>query len=241
MKSNCLIFVSVLSLGVAMPAHAVSISVKRSGSFIDPTHTLLQDFDGATTAPQGSGVTASEIAPVANVNTEGLPNIVSFDMIGGVGRRPGVISGTPTDVNNAFPGLSTGKFLSIKNGESYTLNFEAPLRSLAFSLGSFNSGDNVALTLGDNTVTIFSGTQIVGSAANWGTLSNGYVRYDMDATPGSANTIKSVTFSTAASGKFFEIDNIYGALPEPAMWAMLIGGFGMAGVALRKRRPVVMA
>ena len=241
MKISFLLVAPALLLGVAMPAHAVSISVQRSGTpFIDPTHTLLQDFDGATTAPQGAGVTASPIAVDTDTNTAALPNIMTQDLIGGVGRRPGNISGqTASAIVNAFPGLSTGKYLSIANGESYTLNFATPLRSLAFSLGSFNPGYRVTLVRGNDDVTTLTGAQIVGSAADWGTLSNGYVRYDTGTGPDT--TIKSVTFSITAGGQFFEIDNIYGAVPEPAMWAMLIGGFGMAGVALRKRRPVVMA
>jgi hypothetical protein len=245
MKISFLLVAPALMLGIAMPAHAVSITIKRSGTFISPAHTLLQDFDGATTDPQGAGVTASAIAPTINVNTAGLPNIVNLNGVtGGVGIRPGDLLGAVSASNNAFPGLSTGKYLSIGSGESYTLNFATPLRSLAFALGSSNVGYKVVLTLGDNTTTTFNGSAaIAGNPTNWTTASssNAYVRYDMGAAPGPANTIKSVTFSHQNSGTFFEIDNIYGGVPEPAMWAMLIGGFGMAGVALRNRRPVLTA
>jgi hypothetical protein len=33
----------------------------------------------------------------------------------------------------------------------------------------------------------------------------------------------------------------FGAVPEPASWALMIGGFGMAGAALRRRRTAVAA
>ncbi len=32
-----------------------------------------------------------------------------------------------------------------------------------------------------------------------------------------------------------------GAVPEPATWALLIGGFAMTGAAMRRRRPVALA
>ena len=44
--------------------------------------------------------------------------------------------------------------------------------------------------------------------------------------------------STAAD---FAIDRVYAvaAVPEPAAWGMMIGGFGLVGMAIRRRRPQV--
>ncbi len=41
----------------------------------------------------------------------------------------------------------------------------------------------------------------------------------------------------------FDWDNdpVFGAVPEPATWALMIGGFGMAGGALRRRRALATA
>ncbi|MHA6718331.1 PEPxxWA-CTERM sorting domain-containing protein [Sphingomonas sp. RS6] len=53
-----------------------------------------------------------------------------------------------------------------------------------------------------------------------------------DVFPGDTGTIAggwSLTFTTDATG---------GAVPEPAAWAMMIGGFGLAGAAMRRRRSV---
>jgi len=54
--------------------------------------------------------------------------------------------------------------------------------------------------------------------------------------------------NVAVGGNDFAVDDIFlGArstanpVPEPATWAAMIGGFGMAGAALRRRREVLAA
>ena len=50
--------------------------------------------------------------------------------------------------------------------------------------------------------------------------------------------------NTAAQGNDFGIDDITLAaagVPEPATWAMLLSGFGLVGVAARRRRPGMIA
>lgn len=60
--------------------------------------------------------------------------------------------------------------------------------------------------------------------------------------------LDSLTFSDSQSGAFltapgFGVDNINlgAAVPEPAAWALMITGFGLAGVALRRRRSLAVA
>jgi len=59
-------------------------------------------------------------------------------------------------------------------------------------------------------------------------------------------SITSISFDTGSGGyctgcDIIAIDDVYfgnagGAVPEPATWALMIAGFGMAGTALRRRR-----
>lgn len=53
-------------------------------------------------------------------------------------------------------------------------------------------------------------------------------------------TLRIANGVTAASGNDFALDNISlstaTTVPEPATWAMMIGGLGLAGMALRRRR-----
>lgn len=39
----------------------------------------------------------------------------------------------------------------------------------------------------------------------------------------------------------FQITSVPGAVPEPATWAMMITGFGLAGTAIRRRRSIFVA
>ena len=57
----------------------------------------------------------------------------------------------------------------------------------------------------------------------------------------SASTALSFTFRQDPA--YYELDNVSvtdtGAVPETATWAMMIGGFGMVGASLRRRRATV--
>ena len=37
------------------------------------------------------------------------------------------------------------------------------------------------------------------------------------------------------------VDSVAAAVPEPAAWALMIGGFGMAGAMFRRRRALSVA
>lgn len=43
---------------------------------------------------------------------------------------------------------------------------------------------------------------------------------------------------TSPRAGLFVVGSVAGGVPEPATWALLIAGFGLAGAGLRKRRPV---
>lgn len=67
----------------------------------------------------------------------------------------------------------------------------------------------------------------------------GYTHYSYDFTAAGSDTL---TFWLQHDPAYWHLDNVSvvesvgGAVPEPATWAMLIAGFGLMGVAMRRRR-----
>lgn len=68
------------------------------------------------------------------------------------------------------------------------------------------------------------------------------VAYAFDVTPSNVAQVLTVTMKNtknAAYGYSSQLD--FAAVPEPAAWGLMIAGFGMAGGAIRRRRPARVA
>lgn len=133
--------------------------------------------------------------------------------------------------NNFGPGLNptTSSILTSNGDEGIELIF-------AFLSPHFEA-DVYLNDLGPATLTLFSGANIVGL-------------FDFSADADSTNNLRSIsltfgggvlmdrmTFVSTAGGRLNTgLDNVgITAVPEPATWAMMIGGFALAGAAMRRR------
>jgi len=146
-----------------------------------------------------------------------------------------VIIQSATNSNGAQNPFSIpgGNYLSILANGSATITFDHLLKSVSFNWGSVDAYNVLTIhwSGGDETVV---GNPGGGDQQN---PSNNGVFW---ANVGSGEYISGLTF--ASSQNSFEIDDISGsAVPEPATWAMMIAGFGLAGAALRRRRTIFAA
>jgi len=128
----------------------------------------------------------------------------------------------------AVPG---GNYLSVLAGGSATITFDSLMRSISFNWGSVDTY---------NTLTIHwsGGDKVVLGNPGGGNQQNPSNNGVFWANVGADEYITGLTF--ASSQNSFEVDDISGsAVPEPATWAMMITGFGLAGAAIRRRRTVL--
>ena len=134
------------------------------------------------------------------------------------------------------PDPSNDKYLAV-NG-NYTVGFGAAgVQFFSFVFGTLDTYNSLTLNFQDGTTLQLLGSAIVGVAATpapgtstYSPQLTGRVSYD---TQGRAPITSAIFGSSMAA---FEVDDLAAAAPEPATWAMMILGFGLAGYQLRLRR-----
>lgn len=205
-KSVALLAGSLLAV-IAMPASALTIVSFNAGSGALPAGALVfEDFEGFASGTPGAAIG---------------PNAFVFDgSVGGQSARP------------AFG--STGNFATVKTGGMYTSVF-APTTAFSFVLGSLDTYNTLTIRYEDNTEQAYIGGQIINdltfpSGNQISGETNGVVTYTVTDGP----RISGAVFQSSANS--FEFDNLAaGAVPEPATWAMMLGGFGLIGAVSRRR------
>lgn len=129
---------------------------------------------------------------------------------------------------------STGNFGAVQTGGTYTVNF-APTTRFGFVLGSLDTYNSLTLLYEGGGSQTYAGGQIINdltfpSGDQISGETNGFVWYNVTSGP----RLIGATFTSR--GNSFEFDNLATAVPEPATWAVMLGGFIVAGTALRRRK-----
>ncbi|TRW18128.1 Npun_F0296 family exosortase-dependent surface protein [Glacieibacterium frigidum] len=143
----------------------------------------------------------------------------------------GSFSVLPTSVGGIAAAPNSTPFLVVPSdgaSASGTATFTSTNRITAFSF-DWGTPDDY------NTLTFRNGATVVASFTGAGLGAGNYAYTFTD-----AQNVTSVDFTS--SNRAFEIDNVgVTAVPEPATWALLLVGFGMVGVAARRRSTSVAA
>jgi hypothetical protein len=137
-----------------------------------------------------------------------------------------------TGAQDPFSNPAGTPYLSVLGGGTATITFDKLMKSISFDWGSIDTYNTLTITLNDGTTHIIPGNP--GGGNQQSPANNGRYYAVWDGT----NAIKSVTFASTSNS--FEVDALSGsAVPEPATWAMMITGFGLAGAAIRRRRTIL--
>lgn len=156
----------------------------------------------------------------------------AMDGIRGTGF--GLFTGTTTGVA-AMPMGNDSQYLAVFNGGSATIGFAIPTGAFAIDIGSVDAYNRLTINYAGGGSVSFQGAALIAqppaNGDQLGARTNGRARFA--ATDG--RVFESITLTS--SGNSFEVDNLATtAVPEPASWAMMIGGFGLIGSAMRRRR-----
>lgn len=180
--------------------------------------TMLLDYDGIANANVGYvGLVQSLENPVVD---SAAPPVIGGTTICCAGGLP--YDADPT-LYASVQGGALGVFSAL-NGYSFT--------AFSFYMGSPDTYNQVTFNYEGGGSDTFTGDEIWGGApAGVGDRTQGYrVYYDF----GGAR-VSSIEFRSTQDA--FEFDGLAGALvPEPGTWALMILGFGGAGMMLRANR-----
>lgn len=217
---------------MAMPASAVTI--------------FSQNFDSAPRANNTTNVPGFTVTGGVDIVSNGTAGVLCA---GAAGRCLDLV-GSPNvgSVTSDPIGFNAGRVITVSFAVSGNPRAGTPADIFNFALG-FTDPENIAV------FTLISGFQgSYGSTgpgiSTMGTYTESLVRnrpfvsYALSFVPTSAGSLL-LTFGGAgpndSAGPI--IDNILvdSAVPEPSTWLMLIAGFGMVGVAARRRRSSVAA
>jgi hypothetical protein len=221
MNKGFALLAGVAAAILTVPADAATMVSFAGWSGALPNGTaVIEDFEAPA---NGQAIQSPQTGQVKSIGTLAFTYSQS---VGGMSARP------------AFG--STGDFATVLSNGSYSIAF-APTALFAFVLGSVDTYNKLTLGYEDGSSQAYAGGQIINdlvfpSGNQILGDTNGVVSYRVTSGP----RITSATFTS--TGNSFEFDNIsVAAVPEPATWAMMIGGFGLIGAVARRRKRATLA
>lgn len=217
-------FKSTAALGAAaLLATGASAATFQNGSFEDGTFVpsapqAEQLLVGSTAITGWTVIGGSDIAWEHNGNPYGVvasDGVFALDLTGYSDRAP------YGGVEQTFDTIA---------GHRYSLSYDV-------GNTDFQNNSGISASIDGTLLLNFVNTMQAGSTTLWQTATTSF-------TAGGAST--QLDLVGTGGGNAINLDNVRvvdldagsdtGAVPEPTSWAMMIGGFGIAGLALRQRR-----
>lgn len=141
------------------------------------------------------------------------------------------------DVGAAMAGtrVSSAVFLiDTNNGNGLnavgTVTFSQNIIGIQRLYPALTAASNAQIS-GDTNFVLAPWTSLAGSRAIFGVESNDVLTFSG----------KTLTFNVSSPNNQVDVFRVITQVPEPQVWAMLLAGFGMVGIASRRRRSTVAA
>lgn len=233
MKLRMLAAFAALAVSAATTANAVTVTLPNQANqlFSATGQTILWDFDGieAANTDWTGNVRAHLGAPPIQISDSAPPPLSQAE------------GGIPTCCQSGaqYYGDPTN-YASVQQGGASTFDILNGyyLTAFSFYMGSPDIYNHITFHFVDGGFDTLDGDEIWGGAGPSGQNPNGdrtrgfRIYYDFEGAK-----VNKITFAT--DNNAFEFDGLAGvvAIPEPTTWALMIGGFGMTGAMLRRRRP----
>ncbi len=210
----------------------------KAGLLAATSVALATGADAAITIHTSS---ASFAAAATGIQTDTFNDLAEILYSSPLNRTAGSISYQVSAANGVFPGSVSGnRFLSTNTATNPMTfgNFSTSVSAIGgrfFSSnisGAFTPSSQITLTATDTTGSV---VEVILNPTT--TSFRGFT------TTGSFVSLVVTAFNPAGSNPLWpSVDDLQlgtavtDAIPEPASWAMMISGFGLAGMAMRRRR-----
>ncbi len=207
---------AVSSFAVAGAANAaITTSILGNyGSYVAAGQTIVQDFDAA-------------LAPGYSFGTTN-PFFIGTGSANGLYAEP---PGTP------------GNYIAVQSangtdGSATLTSLGGGFTNFSLFMGSPDTYNSISFTFLNGDVVTLNGTQISNGGTLFPTTGDQSLAYRVNFNFG-GDVAKSVTLQSIGQNAYESDGWAVSAVPEPATWAMMITGFGLAGAAIRRRRNIL--
>jgi hypothetical protein len=216
------------SVLMASTAQASAIFYTSQAAFdAASTTSLLEDFSGAPTKD----------TPLASLSLNG----VTYTGFAGVPFANVWVASPGYTAFGADVGTTTENILTANGDEDIVAAFSTPYTAVGFN--AFYNG------LGDGTLTVYGAANaVLGSLTFTGGFNPATGLADRGYLGVTSNSdIYGFRFTTNVGAQLdtgftnISVGSANRGVPEPATWALMLTGFGLAGAALRRRRTALAA
>jgi Protein of unknown function (DUF642)/PEP-CTERM motif len=232
MRTTTAIFAATISaLAVVSAARAASAAeLLVNGGFEDiGAGAVPESWGGLTYYPDGT-----HVAPTGILLPGWTVESGSVDLAWTTSAWGPAASGTfSMDLDGWTPGTISQSFNDVA-GQTYTVSYD-------YSRNPANAAQDVSalVSAGGQSMTVDAPDGEFGSEFNMTWQPGGFT---FVGTGHDTITLASLDPQSSNAGVFFDNVSVSGpGVPEPASWALMIGGFGMAGAMLRRRRASLVA